>query len=97
MVAKRTGINLDDLNIIDESSVPAKPRRNTPYRELLKKIPIGKALVLTDDQVSIDSTRSGIRRLQKNGEFKKYIIRQQKNVKGIRILYIINPSPKRKR
>jgi len=92
MSKKRKGINLKNLTIIDASDVPAQPKRYTPYRELLKKIRKGKALVISDEEMNIDSARGGIRRLQKKGEFTKLTMTQRKGEDGIRRLYVINPS-----
>ena len=59
---------------------------------ILKRIRKGKALVLSDDEVNIDTARASIRRLQKQGEFKKLIVTQRKFESGVRRLYVINPS-----
>lgn len=92
MTQKRKGINIKSLTIIDESQVPAKPKRYTPYRDILRRIRKGKALVISDEEVNIDTARASIRRLQKQGEFKKLIVTQRKFEGGIRRLYVINPS-----
>lgn len=92
MSSKRKGIDLKSLKIIDASEVPATPRRYTPYREMLKRIRKGKALVISSDEINIDTARAGIRRLQKKGEFTRLIVTQRKRVGGKRILYVINPS-----
>jgi len=94
MRKKRSGIDFENLTVIDESEVPAKPKRYTPYRKLLKRIRKGKALVLSEEQISIDTARAAIRRLQKKGEFMNLTVTQRKNEDGIRILYVINPSEK---
>jgi hypothetical protein len=88
----RKGIDIKNLTIIDESAVPAKPVRYTPYREMLKRIRKGKALVLSEQEVNIETARAGIKRLQEKGEFKNFEIRQMKLADGSRRLYIINPS-----
>ena len=92
MPKKRRGIDIKSLTIIDENEVPAKPKRYTPYREMLKRIRKGKALVISDGEIGIDTARAAIRRLQKKGEFSKLVITQRKGEDGIRRLYVINPS-----
>jgi len=86
------GLNPENLKLIDASEVPTKTRRYTPYREILKRIKKGKALVVTDDEANVDTVRAGIRRLQEHGEFTRVIITQRKNEHGVRMLYVINPS-----
>ncbi len=80
------------LMIIDESEVPAKPKRYTPYREILKRIRRGKALVISEEEARIDTVRGGIKRLQKRGEFTQLILSQMKGEDGIKRLYVVNPS-----
>jgi len=93
-MSKRKGIDLKNLPIIDESEVPDKPKRYTPYRELFKRIGNGKALVLTDNDVNLTTARAALRRLQRKGEFKQ-MMATQRTVEGKRTLYIINPSDKK--
>jgi hypothetical protein len=88
----RKGLDLKHLTIIDATEVPAKPKRYTPYREMLKRIRKGKALVISDEELNVDTVRAGIKRLQRKGEFKQLIITQRKREDGVRVLYIVNPS-----
>ena len=97
MSKKRRGIDTKNLTIIEESEVPAKPKRYTPYREIFRRIRKGKALVLSDEEVNIETARAAIRRMQKQGEFKKLIITQRKGEDGIRKLYVINPSEEKQK
>lgn len=90
-MSKRKRIDLKNLTIIDESEVPDKPKRYTPYRELLKRMGKGKALVLTVDDVNLITARAAIRRLQRKGEFKQMVV-TQRTVGDKKKLYIINPS-----
>lgn len=85
-------LDLKHLNIIEESEVPDKPIRYTPYRVLLKRIRKGKALVLSEEEINVVTVRAGIRRLQKKGEFKRIVVRQMKDKDGILKIYVINPS-----
>lgn len=85
-------LDLEHLTIIDENDVPVKLQRYTPYREMLKRVRKGKALVISDEQANIDNFRASVLRLQRRGEFTKLVMRQQKGTDGIRRLYIINPS-----
>ena len=92
MSKKRKGLDLENLTIIDAEQVPAKPKRYTPYRDVLRRIRKGKALVLSEEEVSIETARAAIRRLQKKGEFTKLTVTQRKSANGTRKLYVVNPS-----
>jgi len=94
MEKKRRGLDLKRLTIIEEIEVPAKPIRYTPYREMLKRIRKGKALVISDEEMNTNTVRAGIRRLQKRGEFKRIVLRQMKDKDGVLRLYVINPAEK---
>lgn len=94
-MVRRKGLDLEHLTIIDAAEVPAKPKRYTPYRKMLKRIRKGKALVVSDEELNIDTVRAGIRRLQRKGEFKRMVVTQRKREDGTRVLYIINPSEER--
>ena len=86
-------IDLDNFPIIEASDVPKTSARNTPYREMLKRIKKGKAMVIDPKATNlrITTVRAAIRRLQKKGEFKQLEI-SQRTMNGKQILYIINPS-----
>jgi hypothetical protein len=90
-MSKRKGINLENLKFVDASEVPAKVRQ-TPYRELLKKIRKGKALVVSENDANINTVRAGIQRLQKKGEFKRITTVQRRLPSGEVVLYVVNPS-----
>lgn len=92
MTNQKTAVDLDNLKLINEHEVPAKPKRYTPYREMLERIQKGKALVVSDDEVNVDTVRAAVRRLQAKGEYKRYELRQLKSVDGVTRLYIINPA-----
>jgi hypothetical protein len=92
MSKKHKGLELNQLKIIEISDIPDMSRP-TPYRELAEKVPIGKAIVVTDEEINIDSVRTGIQRLQKNGEFKD-IVMKQRTVDGLRHLFIMKPRSK---
>ena len=85
-------LDLDNLTFVDEAVVPTKRVRYTPYRDIVTRIQKGKALVISDKEVNVDTFRAGIVRLQKKGEFKQLALRQSKDAEGTRILYILNPS-----
>lgn len=88
---RRKGLDPKNLEIIDQSDVPAKPKTYTPYREILGRIQKGKALVISDEEIGIDTVRAAIKRLQRKGEFTKLIVTQRKRNDGTRRLYVINP------
>jgi hypothetical protein len=90
-MSEKKGIDLENLKVIEEKEVPKKVRY-TPYRELLKRIQKGKAVVLSEKDVHINTVRAGIHRLQRRGEFKKIRIQQGKLENGEVVLYIVNPS-----
>lgn len=90
-MSEKKGIDLESLKFIDASEVPTKVRY-TPYREMLKRIRKGKALVLSQKNVNINTVRAGIQRLQKKGEFKKITTIQRRLENGEMVLYVVNPS-----
>lgn len=90
-MSQKKGLDLENLKFVDASEVPSKVRY-TPYRELLKRIRKGKALVISEKDVNINTARAGIQRLQKKGEFKRIITVQRRMVSGERVLYVVNPS-----
>jgi hypothetical protein len=89
-MSEKKAIDLENLKFIEASEVPAKVRY-TPYRELLKRIRKGKALVLTEKDVNINTARAGIKRVQSHGEFKRIIIQQRRLANGEQVLYVVNP------
>jgi hypothetical protein len=91
-MTKLQELNLDKLEIIDEQDVQAKVRKATPYRELLKRIHKGKAMVITENDANVRTIAAGVRRIQKRGEFKRYRLAERHREDGVHILYIINPS-----
>jgi hypothetical protein len=91
-MSEKKKLDMDNLTFVDEAQVPVKRVRYTPYRDLLKRIKKGRALVISEDQVKIDTFRSGVLRLQKKGEFKRYYTRATTGTDGKRRLYIVNPS-----
>lgn len=90
-MSEKKGIDLENLKFVDASEVPTKVRY-TPYRELLKRIRKGKALVLSEKDVNINTARAGIKRLQKHGEFKRIMTQQRRLANGEQVLYVVNPS-----
>jgi hypothetical protein len=91
-MSERKGLDLNKLTIIDASEVPTKAKRHTQYRDLLKQLRKGKALVISDNEANIDTIRAGIRRQQEHGDFKRIVLAQRTNEQGVRVLYVINPS-----
>ncbi len=90
-MSQKKGFDLQNLKFIDASEVPAKVRY-TPYREILKRIRKGKALVVSEKDANINTVRAGIQRLQRRGEFKRIIMLQRKLENGEQVLYVVNPS-----
>jgi hypothetical protein len=89
-MSEKKGIDLENLKFIDASEVPAKVRY-TPYRELLKRIHKGKALVLSSKEVNINTVRAGIQRVQRHGDFKRIVTMQRRLESGEEVLYVVNP------
>lgn len=89
-MSEKKGVDLENLKFIDASEVPTKVRY-TPYREMLKRVRKGKALVLSEKNVNINTVRAGIHRLQKKGEFKKITTVQRRLENGEMVLYVVNP------
>lgn len=94
-MSEKKRLALDNLTFIDESQVPVKrTARYTPYRDILRRIKKGKALVISNAQVNIDTFRAGIRRLQEKGEFADFVVSSHKDFDGTVKLYIVNPTEK---
>ena len=94
---KRKGLDFDNLNIISADEVPPKSRVHTPYRELLKRIGKGQALILTEAEVSLETASAAVRRLQRRGEFRDFKV-TRRTINGEKKLYIIheNKEPEKK-
>jgi hypothetical protein len=90
-MSEKKGIDLNNLKFVDASEVPAKVRY-TPYREMLKRIKKGKALILTDKEANLRSVRAGVIRMQHRGEFKKLRTTERLLENGEHVLYIVYPS-----
>jgi hypothetical protein len=91
-LTEKKGLDTEHLTFVDATEIPAKARRYTPYREILKRIRKGKALVVTEKDANINTVRAGIKRLQRKGEFKKIRMMQRKQEDGMQMLYVVNPS-----
>ncbi|MCJ7559418.1 hypothetical protein MUO79_02215 [Candidatus Bathyarchaeota archaeon] len=85
----RKGLDLDHLNIVPKEEIPPKSRVSNPYKELLRRIPKGKAVVLTPHDVSLDTAAAAIRRLQKLPEFRDFTA-TRRTVDGQTRLFIIH-------
>lgn len=86
---KRLGINFGNLTIINTTEIPPPARAKTPYKEVLRQITKGQALVLTEKEVSLETAAAAVRRLQKRvPEFKDYNV-TRRTVDGEKRLYII--------
>jgi hypothetical protein len=94
-MSKRKGLDLENLKFIDATEVPAKVRY-TPYRDILRRIRKGKALVVSDKDMDINTMRAGVQRLKNKGEFKWIILVQRTMDNGEQVLYVVNPSNEEK-
>ncbi len=95
-MTKKSALDINNLIVVTEEQVP-ETTRYTPYREILNSIKKGTAVVLSSEDVNIESVRGGIRRLQRKGEFKHIILRPANEANGVKKLYILNPSDKKSR
>ncbi len=95
-MAKKTALDVTKLKltVVSEDAVPAATPRQAPYREILKGIKKGTALMFSSEDVNLDSMRGGVRRLQRRGEFKHIIMRTAIETNGVKKLYLWNPSDK---
>lgn len=94
-MTKKSALDIANLTVVPEEVVP-EATRYTPYREILGSIKKGYAVVLSSEDVNLESVRGGIRRLQRRGEFKNIVMRPTNEPNGIKKLYILNPSEKKK-
>ena len=78
-----------EWKLIPVEKVP-KGRKHNPQRdwdEIFAGIPHGKALVLDDKDLCIDTPRQALRRRQDKGKLLEYYITQKK-IKGVVCVYI---------
>lgn len=85
---KRMGINLENLKIINTEDIPQPARAKTPYIDLLRQIPKGKTLELSEKEVSLETAAAAVRRLQKLPEFKDFSV-TRRTIDGEKKIYII--------
>lgn len=88
-ILRRQGINFRNPNIIKADAIPPPSRASTPYKELLRKIDKGQALVLTDMEVSLETAAAAVRRLKRLPEFEDFTV-TRRTVEGQKRLYIVH-------
>lgn len=93
-MTKKSALDITNLTVVPENVVP-EATRYTPYREILGSIKKGTAVVLSSEDVNLESAKSSVRRLQRKGEFNHIVLRQANEPNGIKKLYILNPSEKK--
>ncbi len=95
-MTKKSALDITNLTVVSEEVVPEAITRHTPYRDILNSIKKGTAVVFSSEDVNLDSARGGIRRLQRRGEFKHIVLRTAVEPNGVKKLYVLNPSDKKK-
>jgi hypothetical protein len=93
MVPVKT-LDENKLKIVDSSEVPSGRMETSKWQSIFGKIPVGKALVLTEDEISFVAVRSSLYELQRKGQFKNLIARKVKGTDGKYRMYVINVAKK---
>lgn len=81
----------ESYEIIDESEVPERSERSSKYKRMFERIPKGKALVLSEEEVSLMGLRAALKKFQRRGLFKN-LRATQRTIDGKVKLYIINST-----
>lgn len=76
--------------LISVDKVPRKGRQ-TKWYNILSKIPAGKALEITEDEINPETAYGALKRQQKKGRFKSYQFTRRK-IKGKIHMYITHPK-----
>ena len=79
---------------MDSSEVPLGRIKVTKWQNIFGKIPAGKALVLSEAQVSFVAVRCSLYELQKKGLFKNLAARKVKESDGSYKMYVLNNAKK---
>lgn len=86
------GFDFEHLNFIEASEVPMRAKNEAYYKGIFQRIPEGKALVLSEKEISILCLRQALYRLQRKGEFKKMRIVERQRGTSEATIYVINPT-----
>ncbi|MCL5876692.1 MAG: hypothetical protein M1540_02645 [Candidatus Bathyarchaeota archaeon] len=85
----KKGLDVNNLRIVAADEIPKGRIKVNKWMEIFDRIPVGKALVVTEDEVSFVAVRSAISDLQRKGLYKHLRVRKVKEPEGYR-LYVIN-------
>jgi hypothetical protein len=88
MSAKKS-LDVTNLRIVDSKEIPTGRIKVNKWMEIFDCIPVGKALVVTEDEVSFIAVRSAVSDLQRKGKYKNLKVRKVKEPDGNK-LYVIN-------
>lgn len=86
----KKSLNVNNLRIVDSSEVPSGRVKVTKWQEIFNRIPGGKALAVTEDDVSFSALRSSLYDLQRKGQFKSLQARKVKGDDGKYWMYVVN-------
>jgi hypothetical protein len=64
----------------------------TTWQEMFSRIPTGKALIVTEDDLSFSALKSSLSEFQRKGQFKHLHTRKVKDDDGKYRMYIINKA-----
>lgn len=85
-------LDIDNLKIVDSSEVPVGRIKVTKWQQIFNSIPPGKALVVTEDEVSFVALRCSLYDLQRKGQFKKLRARKIRELDGSFKMYVVNEA-----
>ena len=86
-------IDPNNLRFIDPEDIPVKTTLTaTPWEKIFSSIPKGKVLTFHPDEVSADTVRTALKRMQRKGKFRHLKMTTRKVAKRKYKSYVINPS-----
>ncbi len=78
------------LKIVDLSQVPSGRVEKGKWEIIFEKIPLGKAMIIPEEEASASAVRSSLYELQAKGRFKNLLARRVKDKDGKYKIYVIN-------
>jgi len=90
-------VRFEDVKIIDEEEVPQKVKR-ADWLELFRKLPLGKAMIITAEQATPSSIREAMKVLKETGQLHSgFVFTAKKQDNGAYVSYVINSLGSAKR
>jgi len=87
--ARRRSLDYANLPKIKVSEIPSKSKAASQFIALLRQINKGEAVVLSENDFSLETAAAAVRRLRKQPEFKNITV-TRRTINGEKKLYIAN-------